>query len=87
MVVKRIILIMINYFGETADRRRQCIKPFQPNVAFHIDTSHLICNANKMTGFYKECNNERKCVKPYIQPESLSEFLAITNLRNAASRV
>ena len=75
---------MINYFGEIADRRRQCIKP---SVAFHIDTSHLICNANKMTGFYMECNNERKCVKPYIQPESLSEFLAITNLRNAASRI
>ena len=29
--------------------------PFQPRVAFHIETSHLICIANQMTGFYMEC--------------------------------
>ena len=26
--------------------------PFQPSVAFYIKTSHLICHANQMTGFY-----------------------------------
>ena len=30
--------------------------PFQPSVAFHIETSHLICIANQMTGSYMECN-------------------------------
>lgn len=30
------------------------INPFQPVVAFHIETSHLICAANQMIGFYME---------------------------------
>ena len=30
--------------------------PFQLNVTFYIETSHLICIANQMTGFYMECN-------------------------------
>ena len=36
------------------------VNPFQPSVAFHIETSHLICNANQMTGFYIECNTGLK---------------------------
>ena len=28
------------------------LKPFQPSVVLHIETSHLIFNANQMTGFY-----------------------------------
>ena len=27
------------------------INPFQPSVALHIETSHLICEANQRTGF------------------------------------
>ena len=27
------------------------LNPFQPGVAFHIETSHLIYNANQVTGF------------------------------------
>ena len=34
------------------------IKAFQPSVAFHIETSHLICILNQMTGFYITCNTE-----------------------------
>ena len=34
----------------------QYINPFQPSVAFHMETSHLISIANQMTGFYIECN-------------------------------
>ena len=30
--------------------------PFQPIVAFHIETIHLIGTANQMTGFYMKCN-------------------------------
>ena len=25
-------------------------------VAFHIETSHLICSANQMTNFFMKCN-------------------------------
>ena len=37
--------------------------PFQPNLGFHIETSHLIYTANQMTGFYIECNTKLKWVK------------------------
>ena len=33
---------------------------FIPSVAFHIETSHLICRANQMTGFYIKCNTGLK---------------------------
>ena len=36
------------------------ISPFHPRVAFHIETSHLICNANQMTGSCIECNSGLK---------------------------
>ena len=39
------------------------LNPFQPSVAFHIVTSHLICNANQMTGFYMKRNNWLKWVE------------------------
>ena len=32
------------------------VKPFQPSVAFHIETNHLIRSVNQMTGFYMKCN-------------------------------
>ena len=36
------------------------IDTFQPSVTFHIDTSHLISNANQMTDFYIKCNTGLK---------------------------
>ena len=36
---------------------------FSPSVAFHIETSHLICTANQMTGLYMKCNTGLKWVK------------------------
>ena len=38
--------------------------PFQPSVVFHIETSHLICNANQMTGFHMKCNTGLRWVNP-----------------------
>ena len=35
---------------------------FQPSVAFHIETRHLICSANQITGFYMKCNTGLKGV-------------------------
>ena len=40
----------------------QSISPFQPNVAFHIKTSHLTGSANQITGFRMKCNTGLKCV-------------------------
>ena len=33
-------------------------KPFQPGVAFHMETCHLICSANQMSGFSMKCKTE-----------------------------
>ena len=38
----------------------QSINLFQPSVAFHIETSHLICFVNQMTSFYMERNSGLK---------------------------
>ena len=39
------------------------INSFQPSVKFHIETSHLICSANQITGFYMKCNTGLELVK------------------------
>ena len=36
--------------------------PFQPSVAFHIETSHLFCKAKQVTGFYMKHNTGMKWV-------------------------
>ena len=42
----------------------QCVfNPFQPSVALHIQTSHLICRAKQMTGFYMRGHTAVKWVK------------------------
>ena len=41
---------------------RKLINPFQPSVAFWIETSCLICSASQMTGFYIKFNDELKRV-------------------------
>ena len=38
------------------------LNPYQPSVAFHIETSYLICIANQMAGFNMKCNTELKWV-------------------------
>ena len=35
---------------------------FQLGVVFRIETSHLICSTNQMTGFYTKCNTGLKWV-------------------------
>ena len=30
--------------------------PFQPSGAFYIETSHMICSSNPVTGFFMKCN-------------------------------
>ena len=43
------------------------VNPFQPSVAFHIETSHLFCSAKQTTGFYMECNTRLKWVNLFSQ--------------------
>ena len=44
--------------------------PFHLSVAFHIETSHLICSANQMIGFYMKCNTR---LKSFIRYEILGK--------------
>ena len=39
------------------------INPFQLTVAFHIQTSHLICSVNQVTCFNMKCNTWLRQVK------------------------
>ena len=39
-----------------------CANPFQPNIAFNVETNHLILSPNQMTGFYMEFNTGLKWV-------------------------
>ena len=36
--------------------RKGKLNPFQSSAAFHMETSHLICSANQMTGFSMKKN-------------------------------
>ena len=38
------------------------VNPFQPIVAFFIETNNLICNVKQMTGFYMKYNTGLKYV-------------------------
>ena len=44
------------------EKEKLSFNPFQSSVAFHIETSHLICIANQMTGVYMECSTGLKRV-------------------------
>ena len=52
-----------NYYKESYASISYFLTFFQPNVVFHIETGHLICIANQITGFYTECNTRLKWVK------------------------
>ena len=54
--------------------QRHRIKSFQQNVAFRLETNHLISIANRMTGLFMKCNTSLKWVK---QSEELIKLLKI----------
>ena len=43
--------------------RNRSINLLHPSVVFHIETSHLICCADQMTGFYMKCKTGLKRFK------------------------
>ena len=50
---------------------------FQPSVAFDRETSHLICKANEMTGFYIKCNTGLQWVNLKFNGYSKQKFFKI----------
>ena len=40
------------------------VNPFQPCVAFHTETSHLVRRGEQMTGFYMKRDTRLKWVNP-----------------------
>ena len=51
------------------------VNKFQTSAAFHIETSHLICIANQMTGFYMKCNTELRWVKQWHFTTSVTKLV------------
>ena len=53
---------------------------FQPNFAFYIETSYLICSANQLTGFYTKSTpvwNCLNCLKFDRDQSKPSQYLLI----------
>ena len=53
------------YWILKAPQSQKRVNPFLPNVAFDIETNHLICKAKQMTGFYIKRNTGLKWVKSH----------------------
>ena len=43
------------------------VNPFEPSVAFHIETSHLFCSAKQMIGFCMKSNIGAKWINKLNQ--------------------
>ena len=56
------ILTVLQLFGRYCIHQIR-ISPYQPKVAFHIETSHLFCSAKQMIDFYMKHNTRLKWVK------------------------
>ena len=54
-------------FGQSSILIVSHLTTFQPSVAFHIETSHLICIVNQLIGFYMECNIELNGLRTLTQ--------------------
>ena len=44
-------------------KKYRSVDLLHPSFVFHIETSHLICGADQMTGFYMKCKTGLKRVK------------------------
>ena len=67
--------------------RSSGLTPFQLNVVFDIETSHLICIANKMTSFYIKCNTGLKWVqKAFMQHDWYHSALLVRTAKPGKKR-
>ena len=64
--------ILLGPFLNTLSQMINVLNLFQPNTAFQIATSHLICRANQMTGFCMKRNTGLKWVNPFAPNVYLS---------------
>ena len=64
--------INIIYILNCKENKITLLNPFQPTVAFHIETNHSISTASQMTGFYMKCNIRLKRVKLLCSNVTLS---------------
>ena len=55
---------------EVLQGQSKSINTFQPSVTLHLETTHLICIANQMTGFYMKCNTGLKRVNQKVTMNS-----------------
>lgn len=69
-IPEKMLLMSIRDFHNILDSKQNGVKifwtltHFRPvSAAFHVQTSHLICNTNQITGSYMKCNNDLKRVK------------------------
>ena len=70
-----------------------CLNQIQPSVAFHIQTSHLICYVNQMTDFYMKCitrlpwvNRTYLCIPPQDFLENLQNCCILSSILESAAR-
>ena len=63
----------------------QCINPYQPDVAFHMETSRLIFRATQMTGLDMKSNTCLKWVNLWTcNPDNI--YLFKVNNKNTRKR-
>ena len=80
---EHIRIIVYGSTDEPSPALQDLLNPFQLRVTFHIETSHLICTSNQITGFCMKCNTG-----PHIHiavshdslPKSIDWFLYEGNL-------
>ena len=64
---------MLCFFLEYCNFETCQFNPLQPSFAFHVETSHLICTTNQMTGYYMKCNTGLKWVDWFFRCLCLSK--------------
>ena len=62
--------------GQSSTVSVSIFNPCQPGVAFHMETSHLLCREKQMTRFYMKHNTGLKWVKHTILLQSISNTTA-----------
>ena len=60
LCAKKIRLVLVFAIPTTLNSVE--INPFHPSVTLHLETSHLVCVAHQMAGFYMKCITGLKCV-------------------------
>ena len=55
-VIKFLKCIYFHLYSLFSTILYRVLNPFQPRVALHIETSHLMCITNQITGLYMKCN-------------------------------